>query len=42
LKKRKSDKGEHNDLLQRIIDAKDEDGNHLPDEVIVSEMMAQM
>jgi cytochrome P450 len=42
LRKRKSDPNPPSDLLQRIIEGTDEDGNRLSDEAIVSEMLLQM
>jgi cytochrome P450 len=42
LRKRKNDPNPPNDLLQRLIEGTDEDGNQLPDEAIVSEMLIQM
>jgi cytochrome P450 len=42
LQERKKEEHPRNDLLQRIIDAKDDDGNQLNDNAIVSEMLTQM
>jgi hypothetical protein len=42
LRKRKNDPNPPNDLLQRLIEGTDEDGNRLTDETIVSEMLLQM
>jgi cytochrome P450 len=42
LRRRKNDPNPPNDLLQRIIEGTDEDGNQLTDEAIVSEMFIQM
>jgi cytochrome P450 len=42
LEERKKDKNPPNDLLQRLIEATDEDGNHLPDIIIIAEVIIQM
>jgi cytochrome P450 len=42
LRRRKSDPNPPNDLLQRLIEGTDEDGNRLTDEAIVSEMIGQL
>jgi hypothetical protein len=42
LRRRKNDPNPPSDLLQRLIEDTDEDGNQLTDGAIVSEMIAQM
>jgi cytochrome P450 len=42
LRRRKSDPNPPSDLLQRLIEGTDEDGNRLTDKAIVSEMIIQM
>jgi cytochrome P450 len=42
LRRRKSDPNPPSDLLQRIIEGPDENGNQLADGAVVSEMIAQM
>jgi cytochrome P450 len=42
LRRRKNDPNPPNDLLQRLIEGVDEDGNRLPDKAVVSEMLLQM
>jgi cytochrome P450 len=42
LQRRKNDPNPPNDLLQRLIEGTDEDGNQLTDKAIVSEMIIQM
>jgi cytochrome P450 len=42
LRRRKNDPNPPNDLLQRLIEGADEDGNQLTDEAIVSEMFFQL
>jgi cytochrome P450 len=42
LQKRRSDPNPPSDLLQRLIEGTDEDGNQLSDDAIVSEMLVQL
>jgi cytochrome P450 len=42
LEERKKEENPRNDLLQRLIDAKDDEGNRLSDRAIASEMLIQM
>jgi cytochrome P450 len=42
LRRRKSDPNPPSDLLQRLIEGTDEDGNQLTDRAVVSEILAQM
>jgi cytochrome P450 len=42
LRRRKSDPNPPSDLLQRLIEGTDENGNRLTDGAIVSEMITQM
>jgi cytochrome P450 len=42
LRRRKNDPNPQSDLLQRLIEGTDEDGNRLTDRAIVSEMLIQM
>jgi cytochrome P450 len=42
LEERKKEKHPRSDLLQHLINAKDDDGNQLSDNAIVSEMLTQM
>jgi cytochrome P450 len=42
LEKRRKEENPRQDLLQRLIEATDEDGNHLLDDMIAAEMIVQM
>jgi cytochrome P450 len=42
LRRRKNDPNPPSDLLQRLIEGTDADGNRLTDKAIVSEMIGQM
>jgi cytochrome P450 len=42
LEERKKEKNPRADLLQYLINAKDEEGNKLSDNAIISEMLLQM
>jgi cytochrome P450 len=42
LRERKNDPNPPNDLLQRLIEGTDKDGNRLTDNAIVSEMIVQL
>jgi cytochrome P450 len=42
LQRRKNDPNPPNDLLQRLIEGTDADGNRLTNEAVVSEILIQM